>query len=127
MELIGCQKISKVRIGEMITRFLAFGVISLFLTACAGEGETYGDVLIISRTPANAQDMILLQEVNTGDLVCCQNTYESTAEECAYALEQTDCYVRVQDIPYRTAKYDYLTTGTYPTRRWRENETSPRW
>lgn len=111
----------------MTIRVIALGVVSLFIAACAGENETYGDVLFITPEPVNVQEVILLQEVNTGDLVCCRDTALTTAEECAQALEQSDCYVRVQDIPYRTAKYDYLTTGTYPTRRWRENEAYPRW
>lgn len=35
--------------------------------------------------------------------------------------------VRFEDIPYKTANYDFLKTGTYPTRRWRPGEITPRW
>jgi len=36
-------------------------------------------------------------------------------------------YVRLRDIPYKSANYDFLKTDTYPTRRWRDGETTPRW
>lgn len=94
-----------------------------FCSACSSQQD---ETLVVALSPTNTQEIIMLQSTKTGDLVCCKDTAYTTAEECAIALEK-DCFVRVQDIPYRTAKYDYLTTDTYPTRRWRENETSPRW
>ena len=36
-------------------------------------------------------------------------------------------YVRLTDIPYKVAKYDRLTKDTFPTRRWRNGERTPRW
>jgi hypothetical protein len=95
------------------------------LAGCSSKQEEERFV-VISAIPANTQNMILLQDINTGDLICCSDTAYSTAEECAQAFEQ-DCYVRVQDIPYRAAQYDQLTQDNYPTRRWRENGTSARW
>ena len=98
-------------------------VALLMLVGCS-SGITEPETVYL--TGGNAQPLILLQDVNTGDIVCCKDTADSTAEECARALE-SDCFVRVQDLPYRTAEYDFLTTNTYPTRRWREGETTPRW
>ena len=36
-------------------------------------------------------------------------------------------YVRLREIPYKPADYDLLKTDTYPTRRWRGGELTPRW
>ena len=36
-------------------------------------------------------------------------------------------YVRLREIPYKPADYDFLKTDTYPTRRWRGGELTPRW
>ena len=36
-------------------------------------------------------------------------------------------YLRANSIPLTEAHYDFLTKDTYPSRRWRFNETSPRW
>ena len=79
-----------------------------------------------NQTPVNMQPVIILQHQTKGTLVCCRTTDEVTAEECAQALEKA-CFVRIQDLPYRSAQYDFLTVDTYPTRRWRENEKTPRW
>ena len=107
----------------MKTRVMFF-VLAL-LSACASQPQVVEDeTIVLGETPQ--QDVILLQNVATGDLACCRNTEEASAEECARALE-ADCYTRVQDIPYRPAQYDFLTKDTFPTRRWREQETAPRW
>lgn len=68
---------------------------------------------------------VILQNQNTGVLAYCRGT-EQEIEICVSRLENS-CYVRLEDIPSFAAKYDYLKTGTYPTRRWREGEYSPRW
>ena len=112
----------------MKTKLLTLAAATLALSACSlfsADGDT-PEIIIVGSRPANAQPVILLQDPATGNLACCSDTAEVSAEECARALEK-ECYVRVQDIPYRPAKYDFLTKDTYPTRRWRENERAPRW
>lgn len=109
----------------MKEKLIALLMVSfLFLTACSGSKQKQTDTIYLQAS--QAPNMIILQEIKSGDLVCCRDTEYSTAEECARALEK-ECFVRVKDLPYRTAKYDFLTTDTYPTRRWRENEEAPRW
>lgn len=68
---------------------------------------------------------VVMQNQNTGVLAYCRGT-EKEVEVCVSRLENS-CYVRLEDIPRFAAKYDYLKTGTYPTRRWREGEYFPRW
>lgn len=102
--------------------FFAAGCASAPQPDCEEEAE----VIVIADKPQNVQTVIFLVNQNTGELACCRDSEYSTAEACARALEK-ECYIRVEDIPYRNSKYDFLTTDTYPTRRWRDNETSPRW
>ena len=68
---------------------------------------------------------VIMQNQNTSVLAYCRGT-EKEVEVCVSRLENS-CYVRLEDIPRFAAKYDYLKTGTYPTRRWREGEYFPRW
>ena len=68
---------------------------------------------------------VVMQNQNTSVLAYCRGT-EKEVEVCVSRLENS-CYVRLEDIPRFAAKYDYLKTGTYPTRRWREGEYFPRW
>ena len=113
----------------MKTRLTALAMALFALSACSifsGETETPNVIHIGGGQPANVQSVILLQHQTSGKLACCRDTADVTAEECARALEK-QCFVRVQDMPYRPAGYDFLTKDTYPTRRWRENEKSPRW
>ncbi len=113
----------------MKAKLIALGAASLLaLCACSSisaEDEA-AQVVILGTEPKNVEPVILLQHQTSGKLACCRDTGDVTAEECARALE-AECFVRVQDLPYRPAKYDFLTTDTYPTRRWRENEKAPRW
>lgn len=103
---------------------LAVAICSL-LSACASAPQkAEEETIVLGELPQ--QGVILLQNTTNGNLACCRDTEYSSAEECAKALE-AECYVRVQDLPYRPAKYDFLTKDTYPTRRWREHETAPRW
>ncbi len=113
----------------MKAKLIVLGAISLIaLCACSSvtQEDEQSDIIVLGTEPQNVQSVILLQHQTTGKMACCRDTEDVTAEECAKALEQ-ECYVRVQDIPYHPAKYDFLTTGSYPTRRWRANEKSPRW
>ena len=106
----------------MKLKIFAIGILFLTLAACTSTSEP--ETIYLSG--GNQQNVILLQDIDTGNIVCCRDTAHTTAEQCAQALE-ADCFVRIQDLPYRTAKYDFLTDNTYPTRRWREGETTPRW
>ncbi|MBR1649292.1 MAG: hypothetical protein IJ689_06840 [Alphaproteobacteria bacterium] len=113
-------------------RFFVAALWALPLFWLSGCSSTPADCeddvvdIVIARKPQNVQSVIFLVNQNTGDLACCRDTEYTTAEECARALEQT-CFKRVEDIPFGTAKYDFLTDNTYPTRRWRNNERNPRW
>lgn len=112
----------------MKAKLIVLGAVSLLaLSACSSVSkEESPEVIVLGTQPQNVQSVILLQHQTTGKMACCRDTEDVTAEECAQALEK-ECFVRVQDIPYRPAKYDFLTTDTYPTRRWRDNEKAPRW
>lgn len=69
---------------------------------------------------------VYLQQPFTRVIAHCYASAEYAAESCAQSFEQKG-YVRLKNIPYKTARYDFLTKDTYPTRRWRENERTPRW
>ncbi len=99
----------------------------LLLSACAPKQPQETGMIVLAASSQNINSMILLQDKTTGDLICCSDTATSTAEECAQAFERDECYVRVKDIPSRPAIFDPLTTNTYPTRKWREFESAPRW
>lgn len=70
-------------------------------------------------------DEVVFEDLNSGVLAYCRGT-EQEIKACVARLENT-CYIRLEDIPRFAAKYDFLKTGTYPTRRWREGEYFPRW
>lgn len=102
----------------MKAKLIALGAASL-LALCACSSTSADDesakVILLGNEPQNVQPVILLQHQTTGKLACCRDTGEVTAEDCARVLE-AHCFVRVQDLPYRPAKYDFLTTDTYPPR-----------
>ena len=75
---------------------------------------------------ANEEDMIGLQNLRTRAIVHCYTTEKVLAETCAQAYEEQG-FVRFREIPYKTADYDFLGKDTYPTRRWRHDERTPRW
>jgi hypothetical protein len=70
-------------------------------------------------------DEVVFEDLNSHILAYCRGT-EEEIKVCVSRLEHT-CYIRLEDIPRFAAKYDFLKTGTYPTRRWREGEYFPRW
>ncbi len=74
----------------------------------------------------NESEKISLLEPVTRNIIHCYASAFETSEECAQKYKQQN-YVRFRDIPYKTANYDFLTKETYPTRRWREHERTPRW
>ncbi len=75
---------------------------------------------------ANDADIIVLQNPQTRTIVECYTSDRNPAEYCAEQFEKRG-YVRLRDIPYKPADYDFLKTDTYPTRRWRDGEITPRW
>lgn len=82
--------------------------------------------LTSTQVKAQYQESIGLQNIRTREVAYCYNNSHSTAEECAQYFE-TQGFIRMKYIPYKTAKFDFLTVETYPTRRWRQNELTPRW
>lgn len=74
----------------------------------------------------NDQNIIVLQNLTSRVIATCKRTEDVSAETCAKLFESKG-YVRIRDIPYKTADYDFLKTDTYPTRRWRGGEDTPRW
>ena len=121
---------------NMKRNICAFSLILLgFLSGCASKEAVFmseedcdseAEVVVLGNKPQNTQSTIFLVNQNTGEIACCQDTPMVSAEECAWALEQT-CFKRVEDLPRGIASYDFLKAGTYPTRRWRNGETTPRW
>ena len=107
-------------------------VINLFLlsslSACGFFSESREEPIhILAPTPINQkQTEIYLQEPFTRVIARCYASAEYAAKACATEFEKQG-YVRIRNIPYKTARYDFLTKETYPTRRWRENELTPRW
>ncbi len=74
----------------------------------------------------NDADYIVLQNLQSRVVVECYTSERNPAEYCAQQFEQKG-YVRLRNIPYKSANYDFLKTDTYPTRRWRDGENTPRW
>ena len=72
------------------------------------------------------QKVIALENLKTRTIVYCYASEMFSAEECAADVEKYG-YVKLTDIPKFTAERDFLTTGTYPSRRWRETDKAPRW
>ncbi len=95
----------------------------LFL-ACMGIGAAQRAAAQGSVSPADEE--IGLQNLRDRTVVRCYGNGENSAEECARYFEQKG-YVRFKDIPSKSANYDFLKVDTYPTRRWRDSEVSPRW
>ena len=98
------------------TRFISICTVVMFFC-----------IVFIGISKAASENMYIgLQDLRSRTIVYCYNNDEHSAEDCASYYE-TQGYVRFQNIPTRTAKYDFLTVDTYPTRRWRSGETFPRW
>ena len=80
----------------------------------------------VSQSLACNDDRVGLQNQDTRTVVYCYSNAQYSAEQCA-AYYETLGYVRLSDIPSKAAKYDFLHVDTYPTRRWRSGELTPRW
>lgn len=83
-------------------------------------------IMFMGISKASSNYYIGLQNLQSRTIVYCYDNDDYTAEQCASYYE-TQGYTRFRDIPSRVAKYDFLTVDTYPTRRWRNGELSPRW
>lgn len=108
-----------------------FKVLSLilltFISACSWQKAEEVMHLRPSRTVyGNDQPYIILQQPQSRVIATCYRTEDVSAETCAKIFESKG-YVRLRNIPYKTADYDFLKTDTYPTRRWRGGEDTPRW
>ncbi len=90
-------------------------------------GDSFIDSLLKPKVEyGNMEQMIEMQNPATRDVVFCIKDYSRSAEDCAEMFEKRG-FVRLKEIPYKTANYDLLRTDTYPTRRWRDGEITPRW
>ncbi len=102
-------------------------ILIVFSTACSWQKAEDMVNLRPKRTVyGNDQQHIILQQPTNRSIVTCYRSEDVSAETCAKIFESKG-YVRLRNIPYNTADYDFLKTDTYPSRRWRSNENSPRW
>ncbi len=98
-----------------------------FISACSWQNAEEMINYKPQRTVyGNDQAYIILQQPQSRVVATCYRTEDVSAETCAKIFESKG-YVRLRNIPYKTADYDFLKTDTYPTRRWREGELTPRW
>ena len=100
----------------------------VFLTSCSRFYQTEESrVVFKSRTIyANEAETIGLQNLENRVTVYCRSNFFKSADSCAEYFESRG-YTRFRDIPFKTANFDFLTLDTYPTRRWRDGELTPRW
>jgi len=119
---------------QMYNKFKIIAML-LLLTGCAKFNQITCDrcytpepkcVYEQHASYVNDADYIVLQNLQSRVVVECYTSKRNPAEYCAQQFEQMG-YVRLRDIPYKSANYDFLKTDTYPTRRWRDGETTPRW
>ena len=75
---------------------------------------------------ASSEYRIGLQNQNSRAIVYCYDNPKHSAEECATYYE-TIGFTKIKDLPTKSARYDFLTVDTFPTRRWRNGEITPRW
>lgn len=75
---------------------------------------------------ANDKDTIVLLNPTSRNVATCYRTKDVSAETCAEAFESKG-YVKLSELPYKPAEYDFLKTDNYPSRRWRNGELTPRW
>ncbi len=97
---------------KTLTNILIVAILTFMNTACS-----------TTRTKAN---FITLQHPLHRTVITCYKTMFMSAEYCA-ANHEAKGYVRLLDKTKMPAKYDLINNSTYPSRRWREEENSPRW
>ncbi len=94
----------------------------LLYQPCAQPMPAYYGNLLATQS---AEGILLIHPVTRTQVFCYDQPSES-AIQCAENFRAAG-YVLVTDIPQVTARYDFLRANTYPTRRWRNGETVPRW
>ncbi|MDD7313655.1 MAG: hypothetical protein PUH03_04820 [bacterium] len=82
--------------------------------------------LIFAAVTEAAGERIGLQNMNDRTVVYCYGNPDYSAEDCA-AYYESKGFTRLGDIPTKPARFDALTVDTFPTRRWRDGELTPRW
>ena len=70
-------------------------------------------------------NQVVMQNLQTRVLAYCRGNDEQIAE----CIERLECagYTQLRNVPTMPSKYDALKAGSFPTRRWRNGETVPRW
>ncbi len=100
-------------------------ILCMSTTACMFFKQETNEP-VVHHLKAYQHDQIVLENLYTREIAYCKKTAEFSAEACASELEKKG-FVKLTDIPKVTAADDFLGTGAYPTRRWRENDKVPRW
>lgn len=106
------------------TNFFLALVAFLLVSACTTGNSNEKEHM--RETYANEEQVISLQHGKTRVIVNCYSSDFQPAEICAQIYEKSG-YIRVRDIPVKPAEYDFLKGNSYPSRRWREGEITPRW
>lgn len=100
-------------------KYACLAVLLIGISACAHQNTNQEDNLL-------EEDVIALENLQTREVVYCYDSVQMSIEECAKYMENIG-FMRLTDIPKFTADRNVLTSGTYPTRRWRETDRIPRW
>ena len=103
---------------------VCFLLLLAVLSGCSFQNNTQSEQPY--QVQPYKQNVIALENLKTRIIAYCYASQDFSAEDCAHDLEQKG-FVRLKDVPRVTADKDFLTTGTYPTRRWRETDVIPRW
>lgn len=102
----------------------SLAILCAVIAACSSSKQTPQDEFHLLK--AHEQHYIALEDLKTHLIAYCHSSDDFSAEECAADLERRG-FVRLTDVPKVTADKDFLTTGSYPSRRWRETDRIPRW
>jgi len=106
---------------------IKYACLALWLVGVFGCSSTdKADVAALSSQNEADEKVVVLENLTTRVVAYCYDKAPFSAEECAREMEQKG-YVRLTDKPKFTADREVLTTGEYPTRRWRETDRIPRW
>ena len=73
-----------------------------------------------------SNDTVILQQPVTREVFYCESDEYVSAAVCAAELEEMG-FVRLTDKSTFPGKDDMLQKGSYPPRRYRDNQNIPRW